>query len=971
MWHSGSTGTDHASRGGQPARATRALPYLRAMLAALLCGGSVFVVAQSIIAFSSPEVEKAYIAKKRGMEETQDEILHDLFRVITYEWILDLPLRPRSSTQARRQSTPRAQADPPAPPPSTGLGNFTPWAAFHGNQTGLVGRAIETSQGKGSAVLSRAADCTLLLHAFPDVTASGGTRSRGGVEVTFRSLAGLAAIAPTYPRGCNDTTLGIPSSNAAVLGKTANGDVLVAVANDRGGIVVTRINPAGAVVGTQTLTEGATQSPFDYAAYTFSVADLNGDGLADIVSPYWRAPNGSAGVAVFLSQASGSYVVPSQAHAYGSSVQGFRARTAIEDVDGDGKLDVVALSSNALLVLRGEGNGAFSAASSVTVPFDALGAAFVVADLDGDGRKDILTAGGQFLAGRAGGSFAAAVKRLDGNDHAYATLAVGDFNGDGKPDVAMLNGRNTNSGRFVSIFLGSGAGNFTAGPVYATTPDADSLAVTDLDGDGIQDLWVGSADAGRYSAGPRARSRMHYLLGKGNGSFAGAAAVPAGTPISGRPGPTFAVADFDGDGKPDLVYSTMFNSIRVSDPAALQFAKGLGNGEFAAAATVTSLTATSLVVRGDFNGDGKPDVVVAGFKLAVLLGQGNGGFGAERALALPSGVSSVTNLAVGDVNGDGRDDVVFVTAQGVFVAYADASGTLQAAQLVDASKAVGPIAAGDLNGDGRADIAIADHEQAPAGSRSLRVYKGRADGSFAAPLVLNPAASYSALTIGDLNKDGKPDLVVAGFTASSRFYLAVLPGIGDGSFGVALPYAWPGDDDRSVNVLAIGDFTFDGKPDLLIGSPDGASEILFGDGTGRFVGSNRLMITGAATHAVAADLDGNGVMDALVASGRSAIVPLLRVAQRASAVETTPLSNAGADCLFNWAERTYAHLFSPSGAASAISAPYYYRYYPGTANYVGVSAADSHVWVLGPAFGPAPVDVGDANGFLALAGCPR
>ena len=77
------------------------------------------------------------------------------------------------------------------------------------------------------------------------------------------------------------------------------------------------------------------------------------------------------------------------------------------------------------------------------------------------------------------------------------------------------------------------------------------------------------------------------------------------------------------------------------------------------------------------------------------------------------------------------------------------------------------------------------------------------------------------------------------------------------------------------------------------------------------------------------------------------------------------------DCLFNWAERTYPEYFSPAGAASATYAPYYYRYYSGTGNYLATSAADNDIWVLGPSWGNNLLDVGPGAGLLTIAGCPQ
>jgi len=77
----------------------------------------------------------------------------------------------------------------------------------------------------------------------------------------------------------------------------------------------------------------------------------------------------------------------------------------------------------------------------------------------------------------------------------------------------------------------------------------------------------------------------------------------------------------------------------------------------------------------------------------------------------------------------------------------------------------------------------------------------------------------------------------------------------------------------------------------------------------------------------------------------------------------------GPDCLFNWAEGIYPQYFAPPGAASATSPPYYYRFYPGTQNYLATSVADNHVWVEGPSFGNGPLDVGPVANFWAPSGC--
>ena len=92
-----------------------------------------------------------------------------------------------------------------------------------------------------------------------------------------------------------------------------------------------------------------------------------------------------------------------------------------------------------------------------------------------------------------------------------------------------------------------------------------------------------------------------------------------------------------------------------------------------------------------------------------------------------------------------------------------------------------------------------------------------------------------------------------------------------------------------------------------------------------------------------------------------------------AAPQTTQSITVGSnqyDCIFNWAETNFPQYFSPANSTTANYAPYQYRYYAGTGNYLAISSADMNVWVLGPSFGSSLLNVGTVTNFLTAAGCP-
>jgi hypothetical protein len=275
------------------------------------------------------------------------------------------------------------------------------------------------------------------------------------------------------------------------------------------------------------------------------VADVNGDGRPDLIV---TSASGSGSVSVLLGNGDGTFQA-AQNFAVGS----YPVSVAVADVNGDGRPDLVVANefSSSVSVLLGNGNGTFKAAQNFAV---GSGPDWVAAaDVNGDGRADLVVANEfsssvSVLLGNGNGTFQSAVNFAVGKSP--RSVAVADVNGDGRPDLVVANeGSLSNPGNTVSVLLGNGNGTFHSAVNFAVGSNPESVAVADVNGDGLPDLVTANYGSGSVSV----------LLGNGNGTFQSARYFGAGyAPAS------VAVADVNGDGRPDLVTANASNSGTVS-----------------------------------------------------------------------------------------------------------------------------------------------------------------------------------------------------------------------------------------------------------------------------------------------------------------------------------------------------------------------------------------------------------------------
>ena len=757
-------------------------------------------------------------------------------------------------------------------------------ASFTGNFTSFV------SPAQGYFLLQRQADCSLNL--ITGSSTLGGTPALPGAaniltntphyELTLHQLASLRTTPGLFPKGCVEKNTGLSTRRGVLVGKTQQGlEVFAGVAaagnnNAVFTIIMKSDVSGGSVASIASLT----------AASALTTADLNGDGNGDLVVVNSYNP-ASAFVSVALGNPDGSFQPPIHYPTVGSK----SVAAVIDDVNGDGKLDlIVASDEQRISVLTGKGDGTFNAALSFTAappggttPIVNL----ITADLRGTGKKDIVGSNGLVLFGNGDGTFSAsttpAFPVIVASNAEGPNIAAGDLDNDGKLDLAV------NSGTEISTWIGKGDGTFTQGKTYATINNTGFVTISDLDGDGNLDIYSGLANGGYFSGDDDSPGKAYFLMGNGDGTFSGAPTV-SGT-YNGR-----NLGDVNGDGQPDLV-TVDLNSFNQNT---LVFTVRLGTpkGPFKAVSTSTlpttitfnrsTYTAASNSVStyavADMNGDGKADLVVlttvnsgVGTLYFTALSNGDGTFAPFVAHALPSFAppgyfdNAVTTfgLQAGDLNGDGKMDLVItygeqpttipftgsLYVQGFAVLLGNGDATFRTPILTTTYTGLTPspntfqpeelASLADLNDDGKLDmITVARNGGAATGFGSqLQTYIGKGDGTFAAPVIIptatNPrvpdtTAPAAPFTLADFNKDGKLDLACLGETASGQGQLTVSLGRGDGTFNAPNTLNLAGGDTVKSAGLAAADFDADGTIDLALLNAYGVGGIFYGKSDGTF-----------------------------------------------------------------------------------------------------------------------------------------
>lgn len=550
--------------------------------------------------------------------------------------------------------------------------------------------------------------------------------------------------------------------------------------------------------GSSFTTPSSTSSTGITDALALAVADLNGDARADAVALtetklYLLVNNGSGafGAPITLDTCTGCF--------------NFGHRIELADVSSDGLADIVyttITSSGTVRVstLANLGNGTFGSRVDSTFPnlvANALGPAWSLGDLDGNGIRDVAVAGDQRGVVELG--LGDGTGRFAGSEEisvAAFGVALGDVDSDGRQDLVTgyPNGP-------VSLFMGSPDGGLVrhrsafatssfgvavlaapGGPTNMVTLDAGATSAVSLFGHAA-DGTVSGVDhaypvqgASQLLAMDANRDGVRDVVAFGNESaetllYDGSQLVPAGTFTKPSTVRYQTVADVDGDSDLDIVVAAETGT----DTSTLFLLEARGDGTFEAPVSIFAGYQFFSLASLDLDHDRDVDLLVDAASSVgtpatfVLLGDGHRSFTESMQIPWKHGPG---DMHYRDFDGDGAPEIVRVERDGLAIWDVDGSGVITErsyrAQPINSSASV----VGDLDGDGRLDVVSYGAANGTVSNKGhLQVHLNHGDATFADGLLFESTADrLRAIALGDVNGDGLLDIATAGQSESSVMY---------------------------------------------------------------------------------------------------------------------------------------------------------------------------------------------------------
>jgi len=527
------------------------------------------------------------------------------------------------------------------------------------------------------------------------------------------------------------------------------------------------------------------------------------------------------------------------------------------DLNDDGDMDAVVVNapdvfSSGISILLGNGNGTF--ATGDLIPAGMGSTAAVVDDFGGEGNLDIaVTAASDndVTIFRGDGGGAVTLAQVVPVAQEPVAIAAADLNKDNRVDLVVAN-RSSDS---VSVLNGKADGTFEGSRSFSSgsagsSPGGVTIADVNLDGD--LDVMVANNRS----------SDVGVLLGDG----AGRLSAPR-TFVADEEPEAVAAGDFDEDGVADAV--TVNQGGQFPDATVLL---SRVNGSLAAVEDVITEPNPSAVATGDENQDGRCDLIVAHSgptdgSVLVYRSIPSGGFAVPEPLDAGGEVIAVSR---GDFNGDGLLDVVAVTrsAMSVTVFLGQLGGEFGPPQSYAAGTGGSAVVVADWNRDRYSDVAVA--RQGPGGAGIVEVLRGSAAGTLSAPVSLTAGDVPTAIDTGDVNRDGRADIVAANSVSNNA---SVFIGNGNGTFQSAISVPSSG----GPRAVAVADYDRDGLDDFAIARQVmSAVTVYYGDGQGGFVAGAPISLGQGTVSALAArDLTGDRIPDLLAADQVSNVLAVL------------------------------------------------------------------------------------------------